>query len=606
MRQYKYFNKVLGLALAALTLTACSDTWDEHYDAGAVGANGGTIWQAIQQNSNLSNFASVVQACGYDKALGSSQVFTVFAPTNEKFTSADAQELIKAYNEEKVKVNDEDNTVVKEFLQNHIALFNHSVAPSRKDSIVLMNGKRIELTKSKIGNAGITSDNKLYANGLLFTVDSKIDYYPNVFEYLRKDSDLDSLSSFFYDSHFYRKEFEPEKSVEGGIVDGKTVYLDSVFTQVNELFYSDFLKARLNYEDSTYWMVAPTNSVWENLIAEYTPYFNYDNNVPYRDSLVYTNPRLAIVKGTTFSRTVNRDAAIKDSVFSTNAELVYAMRAYDWGTQFLHYYQFGDGTGYSLQKPLEPGGVFYGTENVTCSNGQVMKANTWNINPLNTFYQWIVVEADAQGSIKEVSTADNSQTHTKEETIVPQLRSVGSDNKFYGKVFNNTFIEFDQKRTTQNHTVVFNIRNVLSNIGYDVYLVVAPALANDSNATRNERLPTKLRCTMAYHNQKGATEEKELQKSVETKPDIVDYILLAEDFKFPCATYGLIEDSPQVTMKVETRVSNSEMRGDNPKFSRVMRIDCILLIPHGTSYVDDDYFHVTPHGDGLVYSIPKK
>ena len=82
MKRYKIYGKVLGLALAALTFVACADKWDDHYDSKGEGMNDASLWQAINENSNLSNFASVVKACGYDKALGSSQVFTVFAPTN--------------------------------------------------------------------------------------------------------------------------------------------------------------------------------------------------------------------------------------------------------------------------------------------------------------------------------------------------------------------------------------------------------------------------------------------------------------------------------------------------------------------------------------------
>ena len=216
-------------------------------------------------------------------ALDGTQVFTVFAPTNEHFSSEEASKLIAEYNKEKGKVSDDDNTVIKEFVQNHIALFNHSVSPSSNDSLILMNGKNAILTVGSVNNASFLTSNQLYQNGVLFVISEPIDYEPTVFEYLRKDADLDSLSSFFYNSRFYRREFLPGRSVQGGFVDGKAVYLDSVFQQQNDLFYSDFLNARLNNEDSIYWMVAPTNEVWRPLIEEYSQYFNYDDQVTDRD-----------------------------------------------------------------------------------------------------------------------------------------------------------------------------------------------------------------------------------------------------------------------------------------------------------------------------------
>ena len=597
MNTFKIYNKVIGLALVALTFMACSDTWDDHYDKKGEGTNDATLWQAITQNGNLSNFAKVVQACGYDKALNSSQVFTVFAPTNDNFSAQEAEELIAGYNAEKGKVMDDDNTVIKEFIQNHIAMYNHSVSPMRDDSLVMMNGKNMFLTSGSFGGNQILSSNVHYNNGVLFTIQGKAQYFPTVFEYLRKDADLDSIASFFYNTRFYRKEFVPGRSVAGGLENGKTVYLDSVFVQQNDLW--DMLWAYTNDEDSTYWQVVPTNQVWKKLIEEYEPYFNYDNNTPFRDSMAYTMPRMAIVDGTTFSRTLNTDAHLTDSALSTSAAETYTYREYYWGSKNLHYYQFGGKSPQNTQKPFLPTGIFSDTEDVVCSNGLVKKTNNWKINPLNTFYQWIIVEAEDGSSVKEVSKQQNSTTGDMEPTITGITRRVMNDNRFSGKVWSDAFMEFQQMKTTVNHSVTFNIENVLSNIGYDIYLVTAPALANDSNATEAERIPCKMECAIYYHDQNGETQKKSLQSSFTNNPDIVDYILLAEDFKFPTATWGLVEAEPQITLEVKTKVSSAEIR--QKKFDRTMRIDCVMLVPHGISTVTDDTFIVSPHGDGDTF-----
>ena len=597
MMTFKIYNKVIGLALAALTFMACADTWDDHYTSKGEGMNDGSLWQAISQNGSLSNFAKVVQACGYDKQLNSSQVFTVFAPTNDQFSAQEADELIAAYNAEKGKVNEDDNTVIKEFIQNHIAMYNHSVSESKNDSLTLMNGKKTTLSTTLFGINPILTTNQHYTNGVLFTIQGKAQYFPTVFEYLRKDADLDSIANFFYNSRFYRKEFMPERSVAGGLVDGKTVYLDSVFVQQNDLW--DMLWAETNHEDSTYWMVVPTNKEWKKLIEEYEPYFNYDNTVPYRDSMVYTLPRLAIVDGTTFSRTLNTDAHLTDSALSTSAAETYLSREYMWGSKNLHYYQFGGRSANNTQKPFSATGIFTGTDNITCSNGQVMKSDNWKINKLNTFHQWIIIEAEESSSVKEVSQKENTTTKELEPTITGVTRRVMSDNRFNGKVWGNAFVEFRQNTATDQHSVTFNIRNVLSNIGYDIYLVTAPALANDSNATEAERIPVKLDCTISYHNQNGEEVKEVLKSKIPNNADVVDYLLLAEDFKFPTATFGLTESEPQVTLFVKTNVSSSEKR--KKEFDRTMRIDCIMLVPHGISNVNEERFEISPHGDGDTF-----
>ena len=550
------YNKVLGLALAVLTFVACSDTWNDHFESKGKDMKDLTLWEGISQDPNLKNFKKVIDECGFGESLNSSQVFTVFAPTDAHFSEQEANELITAYKAEKEsKVNEDENTVIKEFIHNHIAMYNHSIYEGINDSLMMMNGKRTKLTTTSFGNCPILTKNDLYSNGILFTIDGKADFATNIFEYLRKDADLDSVSNFFYSNHFYHHEFIPGRSIAGGIIDGKTFYLDSVFVQRNNLF--NFLDAELNEEDSTYWMVVPTNTAWKKLLDEYQPYFNYDNQVKYRDSMMYTSPRLAILEGTIFSRTLNTDAQLTDSARSTNASYSYINRQRMWGNSNLHYYQYGGISATNTQKPFGANGIFNGTENIQCTNGQVMKTDNWRIDKLNTFYQWIIVEAEDRGSVKEVSKYTDSKTKEELGSVTPIIRRVINDNPFYGKVWGDAFVEFEEATNDGKiqHSVIFNIEDVLSNIGYDIYLVTAPALANDSNATEAQRLKTQLKCTLSYHDQNGKTQNKVLGDKIYTNPDEVDYILLAEDFKFPCSSWGLMESEPQVTLTVATNVA---------------------------------------------------
>lgn len=611
MKSKKIYTKVLGLALAALTFTACSDTWDEHYEGLADGVQEGSLWQAIKSDPELSNFASVLEACGFDKSLASSQVFTVFAPTNASFSAEEAASLIADYNAEKDKVSEEDNTVIKEFVKNHVAMYNHSTAPGVVDSLLLMNGKRLTFTQENIGLTPILdgSANTHYENGVLFKLGSMIDYEPNVFEYLRKDPELDSLRSFLYNSHFYYKDFQDELSVPGGIVDGKTIYLDSVFSQVNELYYSNFLNARLSSEDSIYWMVSPTNTLWKQLVEEYETYFNYTATTVKRDSFAYTFPRLAIMKGAIFSKTQNRESALRDSAYSTSA-VEGDRRESRWDIPFLRYYQYGDGTGESNHKPLQSGGVLADTRDVECSNGIVKKADKWNIDPLNTFKKIIRVAVN-RSNIQEMSKMKSPTSNDSVESVEPTQLDVSPDSPYYNKIWGNKFMQFKTKISTGDVSVTFNITDVLSNMPYDIYLVAAPVLANDSNATSVQRLPTKFTATLNYLDADGKRQSTELVKKQPVQKDIIDYVLLTtaekfpEGFSFPCCTFGLNESTPQVNIKIATDVTNLEFRRGT--FNRTMNIAYILLVPHGASWVDEENFYVRPHGeaDGETFTMSK-
>ena len=297
---YRFTRTCLVFCGIAAALTACTDTWDDHYEGTIAGANEGSLWQAIKQDASLSNFASVIEATGYNLSLGSSQVFTVFAPTNDKFSKEDADQLIAQYKKEKETVSDDDNSVVKEFVKNHIALYNYSVSSLTDNDITLMNGKYARLKSGAIDNATFLTYNEVYDNGVLYTLATPVKFNANIFEQLRKDSELDSVRSFLYNPYFYRKEFDAESSIEGGLNElGQTVYLDSVWRQKNVLY--SYI-GRIASEDSTLWMTAPVNEQWDSLVNQYTPYFQYSKDVAdlltqgTRDSLLYIAPRLAILR----------------------------------------------------------------------------------------------------------------------------------------------------------------------------------------------------------------------------------------------------------------------------------------------------------------------
>lgn len=561
MARYNITNKrLLGTVAVALSIVACTDNWDEHYNMGS--PYDGNLWEAVSSNPNLTNFARVIEACGYDSSLVSSQMFTVFAPTNDYFTAEDANALISAYNEQKAKhVKDNDNMTIKEFVQNHIALYNYSVSSLSNDSIVMMNGKYLPLTSSFIGGSQMSSS-KTVGNGILYTVDGRLQYSPNVFEYLEKDADLDSVARFLYS--FNKYEFQPALSVPGDIVDGKTQYLDSVTTLTNEIFVE--LEARLSSEDSTYWMVVPTNDVWSALVPEYEKYFQYDKSVNKRDSLQFVNARMALLRGTIFSRTNNSDQSVKDSAMSTNA-VPYVLRRFFYGSSSDKYYQY--------ERPFEPGGVFYGSTSDKCSNGLIYKAGDWHIDKTQTFFQTIRAEGENNERLDSVDQASTNAPLA--------IYKVSPSNKFYDKISGKSYSEISPASgAATNIKAVFNIPGVLSNIGYDIYVVTVPALAGDTLASAADRLPTKFRVRMVYNDENGKQPAKEsnwtlLKQALQTTPDAVDTFLVAENVKVPYCSWGN-NMQPQVKIIFDTRVSNADVR--NGVFNRILRIDCIVFKPH--------------------------
>lgn len=552
---------VFGAALSALALTGCSDTWDDHYDV-AQGGEGASLWQVISQDAELSNFATVLRATGYDQILASSQVMTVFAPTNANFSAAEAEELIAQYNDQNTgadKRNFEDNQTIKEFVRNHIALFNRSVVEGRQDTIRLLNGKYINLTKGTYGGSQILNNNKLYANGMLFKLDKPAKYTPNVFEAIEKTEGLDSVAAFF--NSYNRYYFNAAQSVPGNLNDkGQTEYLDSVKTLQNEMMYS---YGRLDREDSTYLVIAPTNDEWNRLIEKYSTYFQYTEDVERADSMMWTMPRAHLLAGCTFNKTDNHEwQSLADSAVSTNA-VNYRYRQSSYGYEDIPYGVF--------DKPqaaggvLDPAAVAVRTE---CSNGTLLAMKQWNIDPLQSFVFRPILEGESTSSITDI---DDTKTSRPTSVAVPKT------SPFYNEISNHRYVQILPAGTVQ-HDVTFNITGQLSNLPYDVYIIFAPAIAGDSLASEAQRLTTKLRVKLDWQDLDGKWQKKPLQvDNVIPEPDVVHRYLIAEKVTFPTCTYNS-GGKTQVKLNVGTRVSNSEL--NNKKYNRNILVDCIVLVPH--------------------------
>ena len=533
--------RVSYLVLFSL-LFSCSDQWSDHYESSSTAENNGSLWKSMSENPELSNFASVVKTCGYDRILDGNQTFTVFAPTNATFTATQAEALIASYNEQAAKgVRTNENTVIRRFLQNHIAQYRYPVSSLTEKTIAMMNNKYAHITANKIGDRTLTSKNALSANGLLFTIDGMLNYMPSVFESLDMEADLDSVYQFLNSHSIYL--FDETQSVPGEIIDGVTHYLDSVTVFNNELLQKYGL---INSEDSSYIMVAPVNSEWDRLVAAYEPYFNYANNVPYRDSLIYTNTRLAILGGAFFSRTLNSDEALQDSAVSTQAYTAQMRQALGIDESY-----------YVYPTPYASGGIFDGTQAVACSNGQMLKATTFSIPSTMTFMQNVKVEAE------------NSQYQdTLINAVEPvTIRQVESNNPFYGKVSGNDFIEVVPSTPSDKVVIGFKVPRLLSAVKYDVYAVFAPETASDTLATAEATKTVRVISRLRQTDQNGVMTTPPFRYPKTIDGTIVNEVKLQSGVKLTTCGYELSE--PNVRLEIQSNTEGATLRIDHIIFKPV-------------------------------------
>jgi uncharacterized surface protein with fasciclin (FAS1) repeats len=176
------FCALLLVAFSGLLLGSC-EKWDKHNEVTDPNATK-DLFQRIQENTNLSKFAELLTKSGYDKVIASTQVFTVFAPTNAALATIDPAIL-------------SDDAKLKAFVANHITnqLQNASVtAPVR---VQMMSGKYNNLQSGKFDDAAITEANQYAKNGYLHIIDKMVPVLSNAWGFVQTDVAMPSKQKTF-------------------------------------------------------------------------------------------------------------------------------------------------------------------------------------------------------------------------------------------------------------------------------------------------------------------------------------------------------------------------------------------------------------------------
>lgn len=558
----KYYLHAGVVALAATTACiSCTDTWDEHYDINYGSVPSQSLWETIQQDSELAPFARVLDACNYDTLLSAQQTYTVWAP---KITDAEADAYINQYRLEKSQgKKEEENSVVKQFIKNHVAMYNYQLHSTSADTVEMMNGKRMTLTKSSFNNNVeiLANAGKPARNGYLYKLNGKEEFFPNVWERIQADTiggdnALDSVANFIASYNTYI--FDASSSVPGGVVDGQIVYLDSVTYLYNMIFTS--FQAHIDREDSVYWALMPTNKVWREKIPQYEQYFVFHNDIVDRDSLQHEQARIGLIYDDFFNMRNKTEAQVQDSICSVN----YSRYSYDRQNVFMKPFS-GDGIFAGLEQPFE------------ASNGRVYKSNDWRILPEESFLHTSIVQAENPGRYTL-----GSPNEAAENMIGGVIYASGTKYKVSG----SAYLSVQDKRgyRQQKPAVTFEIPSIYSNCAYDIKIVFATPLAMDTLS--KDTMPRRVTAYLQYYNSSTATSFKTQQLQTKeicaTRMDTLTFTQ-PEGFTFPISNLG--DDTPRVKLYIESAAERTEISSGT--ISNNLLIDCIIFEPR-TAPVNND------------------
>ena len=521
-------------------LNSCAE-WDDHYNPtdSQEAAAQQTLWKQLQQNPQLSDFCQVLQqtkvfrhhkktAVSYADLLDQGQTFTLVAPVNGSFNRDSLLQL--------VQTNQGDSIVEKTFVMNHLSRSTTSLGTtSAASKLLMLNAKHLVGDNHEIEGVSVTTPNIHARNGILHITSRPLPYRQNLYEAFSLMPQLSTIGAML--RQYEQDRFDPDASVSAGIVEGVPVYVDSVVIEQNTLLQRIGL---IDAEDSTYWVLAPTQQAWQKAYDEATQYFQYDEKVLKRDSIQQFWSLRALLDDAVFN--LSEQASPEDSLVSVPYRL---NRNYNT-THRQVFHRF--------LKPFMPGGILYDTTPIACSNGILYTTNTWPFTPTETYFRELWSEAE------------QIQYITTDKDCSYNIRRLAADS-----ISESGYLQIIPRTATSNWELTFRVNNTLRGT-YDVCAIILPKAV--SNPTNPDLKPNKFKATISYVDLEGATQTFNCNNTqFQNDPLRVDTVVLAEAFQFPACNYD------QNDIKVTVKLQCSILARETSRYAREMYLDCIYLRP---------------------------
>ena len=550
-----------------VSLAACTDVWDEHYQSDPALNGSESLWELISNDPELDDFEALLQATGYADILKQKRNYTVWAPVN--LSDVLDMESLRTANDSLLTV------YRKEIVENHIADYSQ-VAGGIRDKedkknykrVVVLNGKSYHF-EGQVGHeysfAGqqLKASNIVATNGVLHKLDNGVLFAANIWEQMAKESSISAFYDFL--NKDTKTEFNVNASVLGPIVDGKQTYLDSVFSVKNRWIDWGGL-GRLSVEDSTYTVYALTNDAWAEFYKKIRSYYIYpeviskdelggDSLRVISDSLV----REMMCENLVFSNTINKKffQGECDTLISTRHRLFVNKESSSREADSLHY---------GCLKELE------------LSNGTLHIIDQVNYKPWTWGYDTIRVQGESlrDGENAAQGSSNASESFYAVSTYVP----IDRDHALYGQISGGGVTVFqprydpakDKAKQPKFHIYA---RDILS-ANYRISIVMVPPHLLDPEEAKSTKKNV-FNATLEYINKEGTVVKKVLAAGKTYTPEKVDTIVLAENFKidFCEANYkSLTGKEPSTRLVIETPTTYSTRTN-----TTVYRIDQVMFEP---------------------------
>lgn len=569
------------MAASMLTASSCSD-FDDYNEAPAEQSPTAaqTLWENINSTPELSEFAALVKKSGYDKELSSSRFYTVWAPLNGHLDLAKWQ-------------NADSATLRFQFVENHIADYNHHISSPVDERIITLNEKSYDFKGSADDNASsfggqtIAKSNVAAINGVIHQLSGEAVYRYNFYEYLTANKETDSLAN--YVMRYEMQELDEQNSVAGPIVDGIQTYEDSVMIISNA--FLDGIRCNLDNEDSTYTMLLPTNEAWEKSYATVKSNLNYGNGTILGERYYMDNTTQKVqddlkdeVNASYLSDSLTRKVIASTLVFSNNNLYNTWLSEGTTGDTLMSTNR------YKFSNPAELLSQQTGAA-IQMSNGTGILVDSLAFKPWETYKPCLGTLR--MGAYKNATEPKNITISTFNEGV-GMLDIPGYPDNIYWSY--DLSFQWIKAKMSSDETAFYNLSGDIMSSSYSIYCIMVPPCADADYSSYDpdaEMKQTLFNASLRYYNpstkkmaehyfhptkpEGSSTAPKTADKLNEWafKNDItkVDAVYLG-DFTFPVTYVGLSNCYPNLKIiapKLDTANKNL--------YSRDLRIAGILLIP---------------------------
>ena len=522
-------------ALATMALLAVSACTDDHFDIKNTMGSDKTLWETIESNPNLSDFAGILKRTKVlsnendhkatitaAELLNQPQSFTMWAPVNGSFNAkawndtldAAAKYAALGTAEGRTKALDISYYVWSQLVGNHIARFNHE-GYTGKQEIKMMNEKNAIYSGDKFDNVPVQGSTEVASNGSLHLLNGVAPFAYNIFDYLGYYPQFSSVNNLIAS----RTEIDTlwNFSTPGALNEkGQMVYVDTVVSRRNEIL--GVARASIREEDSTYVALIPTNEAWEQgkekigRILKYGARYSYEwNGADFNrkvlkdqfrlDAATKADPKLTLADSlqqriTEQNMAVNmffapyymRNIDAKDSAQLNNYVQHADSLISTAGTVF--YNAAADGSG--KNSTLNP--IFAGLTPYRASNGYIYRLTKYDLDPA---YAWVkkveylmsrsgfytilntnnVRSASGKGTFVALNESNYNEYRAKTDEEGKEITDAAGNvvmTGVKGDIPTSSYVRFQIDNIQSEMVVNFRLPQVFST-RYEVELVMVPS-----------------------------------------------------------------------------------------------------------------------------------